>query len=51
MARAVCPVCDRLLEITPTGKQIGEWGSARWWLVVMHSDGEGGICEGSGRRV
>jgi hypothetical protein len=47
---AVCPVCQTLREITATGERIGH-GSAQWWRVVMHADGKGGICVGSGRRV
>ena len=42
---------DSLREITPTGESIGQWGTAKWWLIVMHSDGSGGICPGSGKRV
>ena len=56
MVRGHCPDChragrDSLREITPTGESIGQWGTARWWLIVMHSDGAGGICPGSGKRV
>ena len=54
--RGHCPDChragrDSLREITPTGESIGQWGTAKWWLIVMHSDGSGGICPGSGKRV
>ncbi len=45
-----CPVCDRLVGISPTPDAIGTWGTARWWRVDMHAR-DGKICEGSGRKV
>jgi len=56
MTRGHCPDCDRagrdsLREITPTGQAIGETGTARWWRVVVHSDGQGALCPGSGKRI
>ncbi len=59
--KAWCPACDTLQDITPTGEQIGEWGSASWKKIAKHPDERktttvGGItveeqCLGSGRKV
>jgi hypothetical protein len=53
--RAHCPDCEQagresLREVTPTGEPIGT-SSSRWWRLVMHADGVGGVCPGSGKRV
>ena len=53
--RGHCPVCEEagrpsLVEVTPTGEPIAS-SSSRWWRLVLHSDGKGGLCEGSGRKV
>lgn len=36
MAKAVCPDCDALVGISPTGGAKHEGWSAQWWLVDMH---------------
>jgi hypothetical protein len=58
MPRSVCPVCEALVEITPTGQQIAQGWTAKWWRIVMHRVAETtydpyrtGICDGSGRLV
>ncbi len=56
MARAVCPECSVLHEITPTGTRIAEGWTAMYWRVVLHAarkDGphRGTICLGSGMLV
>lgn len=45
-----CPVCDRLVGLSPTGERQGRFGTSTWWRVDMHA-AAGKICEGSGRRV
>ena len=56
MARGHCPVCEKakresLVGISPTGEPTSIWGSATFWLVDMHSDGNGKVCPGSGTRI
>jgi hypothetical protein len=58
VAKAVCPDCDEagreefLREITP-GDLIDpdHPGRARYYTIVLHSDGQGGLCPGGGKRV
>lgn len=39
MARAVCPVCEELINIAPTGERQHETrGTSRWWRVDTHAD-------------
>lgn len=56
MVRCVCPDCDELVEITPTGKKKHEGFSAEWWRVVLHKDKRAlappdELCPGSGREL
>lgn len=52
MVKAVCPTCEALVEITPTGEKKKEGWSAEWWQIVMHKKpDEPAICAGSGRRL
>jgi hypothetical protein len=46
-----CPVCERLVGLSPTGERQGSRGTSQWWRVDLHSDGKGGLCAGGGRRV
>jgi hypothetical protein len=53
---AHCPVCERegrdpLHQVTTTDEPVGSTGTARRWQLVVHPDGRGGICPGSGTRV
>ncbi len=50
MVRGRCPECEALVEITPTGKPIGDQGTSRWWRLVMHAF-NGKVCDGSGKTV
>jgi hypothetical protein len=60
---AVCPVCERLVSISP-----GEWKTQavtvrgefvtftipaqRWWRIAFHDqDGDGQLCPGSRRQI
>jgi hypothetical protein len=49
--RGWCPDCDKLQEITPGERQHPTRGSSRWWLLVLHSDGKGGLCPGGGKKI
>lgn len=64
MARAICPTCEQLVEITPTGEVVEAGKSSQWWLVANHDlafiDDDPlsyrsrivrERCEGSGKRV
>lgn len=42
---------ESLVGISPTGEPTSIWGSATFWLVDMHSDGNGKVCPGSGTRI
>lgn len=50
MTRGWCPDCDTLREIVDTKRRRHpNRGTDSWWSVVVHSDGRGGICAGSGK--
>lgn len=61
MPFAMCPVCEGLVTITPTGEKLHPDFSAKRWQVAEHSDERATIkhgpfsvekrCDGSGRRV
>lgn len=59
MVRARCPDCDEagrgddaLVEVVDTGQRRHPTrGTDRWWSIVLHSDGQGTLCPGSGKRV
>ncbi len=49
MSRGWCPVCDRLVGISPGERQSPAF-SSRWWLLDVHAL-NGKLCEGSGKRI
>ena len=65
MAKAVCPVCEQLVTITPTGERQGKdpnngrmpSTTSTWWLVADHfppwcpPGQEPKPCKGSGQKV
>lgn len=61
MPSAVCPECESLVRITPTGEKKHRDFSAEWWQIADHSDERATVkhgvfsvekrCDGSGRRV
>lgn len=52
MAKAICPVCDQLVGINPTGEKQREGWSAEWWSIDVHkAPDKSELCEGSGKRV
>lgn len=58
MARGICPECDELVAISPTGEEIRPrdsgsfWKVSRWWLVSAHKKpGADAVCDGSGKRI
>lgn len=50
----LCPDCEQLIEISPTGlKQVPDsnW-SAQWWVLHHHKHPtRAELCDGSGKRV
>lgn len=47
-----CPDCGTLREIVDTRRRRDpDRGTDTWWSLVMHPDGRGGICSGSGRTL
>lgn len=52
MPKAVCPDCETLVGISPTGEAQHEGWSAQWWLVDMHRClVTCSACQGFGRDI
>lgn len=54
--KGICPVCEEagrtfLHEIVDTGKKQHPSKSSHWWQLVLHSDGQGGLCPGGGKSI
>ena len=64
MPKARCPDCDAagrpehevLRNIQTSGVKIvggplGDRGTAQYWIIEHHGDGQGNLCQGSGKRI
>jgi hypothetical protein len=53
MAKTLCPICESLVGIMPTGEHRHPTrGTDKWWRVDMHKHPDKEmVCDGSGKKV
>lgn len=52
MVKGICPVCSKIVGLSPTRERQHPDRSSEWWLIDLHRDpAREAICEGSGKKL